>query len=113
MFCAAVFEDLPFTCSEVFNASGRAENRFVLNARFEVKGKHGVRHGKGFRGLNVIKGAANREVDPITPTASCFKHPWLENGSVGFPRVHSMAGKGDVHANVSIEEEAIDEGNVS
>ena len=91
LFFTAVLEDLPFSGSQVFDTGGRTEHCFVFNARFEVKRKHGVRHGKRFGRLNIPKRTANGEIDAITSSTSCIKHLGLEDRAVGFPRVHHLS----------------------
>ena len=85
----------------------------MLDAGLKVKGKHGVRDLEGFGRPDVVHLAAHRQVHGVAAATPCFDDFGLEDGPPSGALVHHVPGEGNVHANVAVQKQAVDEGDVA
>ena len=97
----------------MLNAGSCAQHGLVFDARFQIKGKHGVGDLEGFGGNDVNRIAAQGAIHPVSARTSRFNHLGLGRGAVVAAAVDHGAAEGDVHANITVEKETIHERDIT
>ena len=97
----------------MLNTSGGAQHGLVFDARFQVKGKHGVGDLEGFSGLNITHIAAQGAIHAVPARTSRFNHLGLGRGAVVAAAVDHGAAERDMHANITVEKESVHERDIT
>ena len=115
VFSASIFVDTTRTIDHVLDPNGSTENRIIGNTRFQIVGKDTPRDLERFAFYDILKLYGHGSVNLVSTNTTVFDDTQIAFSIliVMFSLINQESINGKVHANIVIQEHAIDERDVS